>query len=592
MNIFVKEGRIIIPAADAMDRFGKKAKPGMMGQTMKEVIPGITWDSLRHVWKVYATPGNILHINVIFGVDLESPIGDYKGMMSAFPFKTEPRKHQREALETCGFREYFAYFMEPGLGKTKVAVDDMQIINRNNKVDDVLVTCPKSIIGTWLRELQTHGYWESWEICYWNNDVGTPRMEVVYRPHPDDPITMRWFIVSIDSLQDGSAGWRAAYQFAMCTCNGAMLVDESTTIKNIESKRTNQAMILGSHMKYRRILSGTPIANTPLDYFAQMSYLDPYIFHGWSFSAFKGHYAITGGYKQREIYGYTNQDELAAIVSEHSIIKTKDECLDLPPRVYQIREITLSKKSWKAYDAIVNDSMVEFEQTIKSGTTITVDMVTKKIIKLRQLTGGWMLADTDENKNKEVIYVGDEKLTDLMGVMEECRSVKVIVWCQFVHEIHAVYEAMEKAGFTPIKYYGKMTTDERIKAENRFERGDANVAVIQNDTGSMGLTLNAASVAYIYSNPSYPLPRVQLEDRNYRDGQTKSVTIIDALVMGTVDEAQYHSLMDRKTFNSQISDAIKSKDFSTLKGVFYPKKLGQDWKAEKGKEEREQTTER
>lgn len=584
MSILVKEGRIIIPTADVMDRFGKKAKPGMVGQAVKEAIPGITWDSLRRVWKIHATPNNVILINKLFKINLDSPVGDYKGMVSAFAFKTEPRKHQHEALEVCGFREYFAYFMEPGLGKTKVCIDDMQIINRNGKVDDVIVACPKSIIGTWLRELKTHGYWESWEICVWNSDASTSRLDVIHKPANGDPITMRWMIISIDSLQDGSAGWRAAYQFAMCTCNGAMIIDESTTIKNMESKRTNQAMILGSHMKYRRILTGTPIANTPLDYFAQMSFLDPYIFHGWSYSAFKGHYAITGGYKQREIYGYTNQDELAAIVSAHSIVKTKDECLDLPPRMYQIREITLSKKSWKAYDAVVNDSMIEFEQTIKSGSTVTVDMVTKKIIKLRQLTGGWLLADADENKNKEVVTVGDEKLTDLMGLMEECRSIKVIIWCQFVHEIHAIYDAMGKAGFIPIKYYGKMTTAERMQAENDFERGGANVAIIQNDTGSMGLTLNAASISYIYSNPSYPLPRVQLEDRNYRDGQTKSVTIIDALVMGTVDEAQYHSLMDRKTFNSQISDAIKSKDFSTLKGVFYPKKLGQDWKATKDRD--------
>jgi SNF2 family DNA or RNA helicase len=577
MNIFIKEGRIHIPAADVMARFGRNAKPGMVGPVFKEALPGVSWSSLRQIWNIFATPDNVAMVNKIFKIDLTSPISDLKDLISTFPFKTKPRAHQLEALEACGCREYFAYFMEPGLGKTKTGIDDMQILNHNGKVDDVLVTCPKSIIGTWLRELHNHGHYRSWRVGYWDNDSGTPRLKIIYEPHKDEPVTMRWFIISIDSLLDGTAGWRAAYQFTMCTCNGAMMVDESTTIKNIEAKRTNQAMILGNHMRYRRILSGSPIANTPLDYFAQMTYLDPYIFHGWSYKAFRDHYAITGGYKQREIYGYCNQDELANIVAQHSIIKTKDECLDLPPRIYQIREITLTKQSKKAYDAMVNNLTSECEQILNSGVKLTVDTVTKKIMKLRQLVGGWVLGDMKENKTQDLIKIGAEKFTDLMDFMEECKAIKTIIWCQFTHEIHAIYEAMQSAGFHPVKYHGAMKTKERIDAENEFERGGANVAIIQNDTGAMGLTLNAASISYIYSNPSYPLPRIQLEERNYRDGQTKSTTIIDALVMGTVDEALYHSLMDRKTFNSKISDAIKSKDFSKLKGIFYPKKLGQGW---------------
>lgn len=583
--ITMDKGKIYIPVADIIKVM--KPKAGELKDKLHSVLPGAQYDSKRGCWYIFASPDAVRVVNRYFGVLLEPPASTYKSTISSFPFVTKPREHQMEALETCAGREYFAYFMEPGLGKTKVAIDDYQILNQSGKVSDVLVTSPKSVMGTWVRQLHDHGHWKQWAIYRWNNDVKTPRVDCIYSPQDEEDISMRWFIMGIDSILADSRGWRAAWQFMMRSIQCGMIVDESTTIKNITTQRTIQAMTLGEQARYRRILSGSPIANTPLDYYSQMVYLDESIFYGWSYSAFRGHYAITGGYKQREIYGYTNQDELAAIVAQHSIIKTKAECLDLPPRVFQIREITLSKATWKMYDAIVNDTIYDLEETKKSGIKVTVDMVTKKLMKLRQLTGGQILGDVEDDGSKPVIPVGKEKMSDLLEFMDECRAVKTIVWCQFTHEIDIVAKALSDAGFVVVKYDGRMNSRQRDKAEDDFERGGANVAVIQNDTGGMGLTLNAASVCFIYSNPSYPLPRIQLTERNYRDGQTKSTTVVDTIAVGTIDQTLYDSLMSKMSINDAISTAVKSGDFSTLKGVLYPKKMGEGWKG-KPLEEREE----
>lgn len=575
----IDNGRVTFTTHTALIKI--KAKAGGLRPILEDKFPGIQWNGAKKVWWLPANSDNVAKVNRVFNTALKPVDGVIKSQISMFPFKTKPRGHQFAALEACGSREAFAYFMDPGLGKTKVAIDDMMILNHGGKVTDVIITCSKSITGTWLREIATHGHYEQWEIYRWNNDGSKPFVEGIHNP-AEGEVTMRWFIINIDAIQDGTQGWRAAQAFVTRSINCAMIIDESTIIKNIEAKRTTQAHILGGWCKYRRILTGTPIANTPLDFYAQLVFLDESIFHGWSFYAYKSHYAITGGYKQREIYGYTNQDELAAIVGAHSFRATKADCLDLPPRVFETREITLSKKTWKVYDQIVNETMLSLSEE----KVLTADMVTKKIIKLRQLMGGWVLEDKDPdqpNKPRTAYPLCTEKLEDFKDLMCECRGSKVIVWCQFVHEIHYLKDVLEAMKFNVVKYHGTMKSKERDAAEREFEHGKAEVILVQNDTGSMGLTLNAASVAIAYSNPVYLLNRSQLTERNYRDGQTKSTTFFDLVCVGTIDQSNYETLIDKMDLSEAIMKASAGHKVSmdAIKGILYPKRTAGGWKGDK-----------
>lgn len=575
----IQNGRVEFSTHTALLKV--KAKPGGLKPVLEDKFPGIQWNGKDKVWWLPASQENVSRINKVFNTGLKPVDVLVKSRISMFPFKTTPRSYQLAALEACGCREAFAYFMDPGLGKTKVAIDDMMILNQDGKVSDVIITCPKSITGTWLREIATHGHYEQWEIYRWNNDGHKPFVECIHNPEHGEP-TMRWFIINIDALQADTQGWRAAYGFVTRSIQCAMIIDESTIIKNIEAKRTTQAHILGSMCKYRRILTGTPIANTPLDFYAQLMFLDESIFYGWSFCAFKSHFAITGGYKQREIYGYTNQEELARIVGAHSFRATKADNLDLPPRVFEVREISLSKKTWKIYDQIVNDTLIELSEE----KHLTADMVTKKIMKLRQLMGGWVLEDKDkENPNAARLahLMCTEKLEDFKDLMAECRGGKIIVWCQFTHEIHNLYDLLIGMDFKVVKYHGDMNSKQRDAAENAFERGSAEVFLVQNDTGSMGLTLNAASVSIAYSNPVYMLNRSQLIDRNYRVGQTKSTTFFDLVCMGTVDQTNYEVLMDKMDLSEAIMKASAGNKISmeAIQGILYPKRTAGGWRGGK-----------
>jgi SNF2 family DNA or RNA helicase len=536
-EVKLEGGRLLIPTQLVLD----KLKPGVgrVREVMASHFPGVRYKP--GYWVTFANPTCIVTCNILFGTAFASQ--EYDTSKISFPFKMPPRRHQLQALAASRGKKGFAYFMEPGLGKTKVTIDEAMILHRDGEVDSVAVFCPKSVIPVWLREIRKHGYSDDWSIQYWNSDASPSRIQVIHGPARPQ---MYWLIVGVESsiFPKTSA---VIERFLCCSSKTMVVYDESTTIKNPDAKRSVAAWKFRTMAEYRRILTGTPLADgNPMDFYSQMTFLDPEIFSGMSFRSYQHHYAIMGGFKNRDILGYQNQGELASIIAEYSYTARMKDCLDLPPQTFQTREIELTPANLRNYRAIVNEVLIQVAER-----TMTIDMMGTKIMKLRQLCGGAILDDEGT-----VIPVGTEKLDDLMAMMAEHGSAQVIVWCVFVHEIHAIHDRMTKAGYTCVEYYGATKIEERGRIEEDFEKGKIQVAVIQVDTGSLGLTLNAAAISYFYSNPRYLLPRIQAECRNFRDGQTKPTFVIDAFIKGTVDETIYKDIQRKRDFSETFMGAL------------------------------------
>lgn len=457
-------------------------------------------------------------------------------------------KHQLKAVEQCGGREYFAYFMEPGLGKTLTVIDEVPSL----PINTVVVICPKSIVSVWAEEIIKFAPTDGVKVWTGKDFEGTTNDSI------------QWWIVNIDAVnrtKTSHTGYDRVYNILHLS-KSMVVVDESTIVKNVDAKRTKAVTALGALAKYRRILTGTPIANTPLDIYAQMRFLSKDIFpYSKNFFAFRAKYAVMGGFQMRQVMGYKNLEQMAAIVAEHSFRATKEECLDLPPRTTQIREVGLSTTTWKAYRALVDELAIEF-----AGTEMSIDIAVVKMMKLRQLTGGWM-KDAEGNVHR----VGTEKLNELGHLLDECNGQKVIIWCQFTHEILALQELYPQARV----YHGAMNPKARDEARHAFEDGDCPIIIIQNDTGGMGLTLNAATVSIFYSNPIYPLPKEQARARNYRKGQTKPITEYELIVKGSIDQTIYNAIVNKTSLAEAITD---NKD---IREALIPKLRKIDWKSPK-----------
>ena len=146
--------------------------------------------------------------------------------------------------------------------------------------------------------------------------------------------------------------WREGIIEALMDWKPDMVIaDESQRIKTHDAQQSKAMHRLGDVAKYKLILSGTPVQNNAIDIFSQYRFLDPTVF-GMNYYAFRGRYAIMGGFSNRQIVGYKDLDEL--IRKEHSIAYrvTKEEALDLPEQTFITRNIRMDTKDKNLYDQI------------------------------------------------------------------------------------------------------------------------------------------------------------------------------------------------------------------------------------------------
>jgi hypothetical protein len=530
-------------------RAGKILIPGPMIATreLKDKL-GAHWFRQQRCWALYATQRTVNMVNDTFpGTGLEW-VQQYPAQAIHFPFKTEPKSYQLEALSAGLGRAEFAYLMDPGLGKTKVVVDEAQILARDRRLNSVMVVCPKNAMGVWTDQIHKHGWSDDWSIEVWN------------RPdlRQDGP-GLKWSVINKDALVAArrdpkdprvmSEGLRWADE--RMTAGGAtmLVIDESTDIAGPESLRTEAVLWLRRLSNYRRALNGTFIADKPLDAYSQLYFLDPQIVYGWSFQAYKSHFCHMGGFEVRgrpvQILGYRNLDELAAMIDSVAYKKTKDDVIGLPDKTYEKWPVVLKDRAKKAYNDIISNLTTELDNNL-----ITADMVITKAIKLRQITGGSVIDDTGS-----VLSVGTEKLDALLAAARQAGSAQFLVWCAFRHEVTAVYNALGEAGFSVEQYHGDISGAGRDAIIRIFESGMAQALILQNDAGFRAITLNAASYAFIFSNPNKLDVRIQLEDRCHRQGQSKNVTYIDFIVEGSFDEVLLDSLKAKKDVADYIMAA-------------------------------------
>jgi len=452
-----------------------------------------------------------------------------------YPFKTQPFEHQLQALACSWDKESFAYFMEMGTGKSKVILDNIALLWDAGKIDGALIIAPKGVYMNWYNKeipehLPDHVAKQS-RIAYWRSGPSEKEkalMERLFTPNDD----LNIFLMNVEALST-PRGVRVAERFLLG--HKAMIaVDESTTIKSPKAERSKSIVKLGAHAEYRRIATGSPVTKNPLDLFQQCAFLDWKLLGFSSFYSFRSRYAvtkeqITGGRKFIQVVAFRNTEELATRVKKFSFRKTKDECLDLPDKIYTKRDVELTDEQRKAYNEMRTNAIT----SLGSGVA-TVTVVITQLLRLHQIVCGYI--NTDDGYE---VPLKSRRLEALMETLEECEG-KVIIWANYRFNLKEIHRRIsdEYGPDSVVTYYGDTTDKERDRAKVDFQNPDSPVRffVGNTQTGGYGITLTEASTVIYYSN-NYDLEkRLQSEDRAHRFGQTKNVLYIDLVTPDTVDE--------------------------------------------------------
>jgi SNF2 family DNA or RNA helicase len=313
-----------------------------------------------------------------------------------------------------------------------------------------------------------------------------------------------------------------------------MAIDESTTIKSPTARRTKNVLKLRNYAKYRRILTGSPVTKSPLDLYTQCYFLDPYYLDFTSYYTFRNRYASmvdrnVGSHSFKLVTGYVRLDELNNKLNNFSYRVLKEDCLDLPDKIYMKRFVMMTPEQTKLYEEMKKHALAELDGKMTSAASALAQMV-----RLHQITCGHLATD-----DGEVTQIKNNRINELLDVIEETNG-KIIIWAIYRHDIQKIEETLaERYGKESVKsFYGDTADSDRQDIVNAFQDRESDLRFFVGNprTGGYGLTLTASHTVVYYSN-SYDLEiRLQSEDRAHRIGQKEKVTYVDLISEKTVDE--------------------------------------------------------
>ena len=466
-----------------------------------------------------------------------------------YKFKTKPYAHQLKALELSWEKPYFAYFMEMGTGKSKVLIDNIAMLYDAGKINGVLIIAPKGVYKNWYdSEIPTHlpDHVEHTSILWQSmiNKKQQTELDKLFVPEED----LHILIMNVEAFST-KKGVEFAAKFLRCH-RTMMAIDESTTIKNPDAKRTKHICALGEHAGYKRILTGSPVTKSPLDLYKQCEFLKKELLGHSSYYTFRTRYAVMktanfGGRSVQIVTGYQHLPELSEKIKPFSYRVLKDDCLDLPEKTYIKRLVTLTPDQKKIYLQMKNLALAQMD-----GKMMTTATVMTQLMRLQQITCGHFTAD-----DGTVQDLDSNRISELMNLLEEVEG-KIVIWAHWQRDVNRIIqEIIKKYGENSfVDYYGPTPMSERQENIKKFQDPNSPVRffVGTTQTGGYGITLTAASTMIYYSNGYDLEKRQQSEARIDRIGQKYPMTYIDIYCEDTVDARIVKALKKKVNIASQI----------------------------------------
>ena len=466
-------------------------------------------------------------------------------------FKTEPMKHQYEVLKDTFHKRAFAVLWEMGAGKTKLAVDTAGMLKAKGWINGMLVVAPKGCYAIWIDEVETHmsskvGY----RMALWMSGAGKKYMSVIdsmLDPSGDLDI----LVMNIEALRSKKA--RDIAEKFVKKHDTLMIIDESTAIKNPKALQTKACVALGKMATYRRIMTGTPITQSPLDVYSQFEYLQHGILGFTSYFSFRAEYAKMvkvqmNGKQVNLVKGFRNLDDLQKRIAPHSSRITKEQCLDLPPKTFSVEHVDLTKEQQVAYK-----TMQETCLAIVDDEMITVASALTALAKLQQIVCGHLI-----DENGVAHDLPNNRVDACIDVLER-HGGKAIIWCNFIKDVENVSTALTTrfGEGSHVLYYGHTDTQDRRLACERLQKDDSCRWMIATSAAAKGLTLTAANLNVYYSHSFNLETYLQSQDRTHRRGQNLSVHNVSLVCKGTVDDKIVQALNAKKDIAGMVVGDIK-----------------------------------
>jgi len=426
-------------------------------------------------------------------------------------FKGKLRPYQKAGYDWMRFLNEYNFggclADDMGLGKTVQTLALLASQKEQKITSPSLLIMPTSLIYNWEKEAEK--FTPNLKILTY---TGTNRDKNTEQFSKYDIVLTSYGIVRIDI--DLLKNHRFNY----------IVLDESQVIKNPSSNITNAVMQLNS--RHRLVLTGTPLENSTMDLWSQMTFINPGILGNQH--AFRNEFQIpiekkADGDKLKKLY---------AIIKPFMLRRHKSQvATELPPKIEAIHYAQMTELQEIEYE----EAKTYYRNTIlnhieKEGISKSQIMVLQGLTKLRQL------ANHPRLSNKE--YEGDSgKLNDVIQKLETIleEGHKVLIFSQFVKHLDLFREYLDKESRS-YAYLDGGTHDRQAQVELFQNDPDVKIFLISLKAGGLGLNLTAADYVFILDPWWNPAIEAQAVDRAHRIGQVNTVFTYKFITKNTVEE--------------------------------------------------------
>lgn len=469
-----------------------------------------------------------------------------------------------------------------GCAKTATCLEEALRLHKADKIDSLFVLAPNGVHENWRTDeivkhwservrarVHVHQWSSSKSAKCWTltpNDAKQTGVRWHYlsakqaMTHKDLSVVL----MSYDSLMTEGGG---SFARALLRDRRCMLVaDESHAIKTPGARRTKRCIGWSQKAVYRRILTGTLVAETPFDVYTQLRFLDPYAWHDLGIAnhlAFKTFFGIWStqynrvkGGTYQQLVEYRHLDLLNKIVLRYCTRYTKSEVLShLPPKLYSKRYYTLTDDQRRLYKQLRD----EFFADLPNGAMLSAPLGITRLLRLQQVCSGYLPSDDDPYPKP--IGGKNPRVELLLSVVEELCGKKAIVWARYQADIDQILAKCREKKISAVRYDGRCTEEQASAAKQAWKHGDAQLFVANPAKGGQGITLTEADTMIYYNNSFSLMERRQSEDRFHRPGMGENpVQIIDlcariphaAELNNTVDDYIVHVLRTKDEIASLV----------------------------------------
>ena len=431
--------------------------------------------------------------------------------------KKEAFPYQAQAVMAIRDLPYSAIFHEQGLGKTKIAVDLMLYWLKEKGLDTVLVVTKKQLVANWVGELSEHTFLHP-------RVLGPDKQKNFFVLNS----LARVVVANFETLSTD----KKRIELFLRSRDVGIIVDESTKLKNPESRLARDFFDLAPLFKVRTIMTGTPVANRPYDIWAQVYFLDMGKSLGTDFAAFKQATDLRNEFAQDSVGSNAFEQAVAGIydrIREFSVRETKKTAgIVLPDKVYKTISADMAPIQKAMYNRIIRDLEVE---VVRAGASVVDDEheALKRLLRLIQVASCPRLLDESytETPCKEVLL--DQLLSDIVAAGDKC-----IVWSSFIENVD--YFTRKFSSYSPKKIHGRLPIEVRNRAVSAFKNDEAcKILFATPQAAKEGLTLTVANHVVFYDRGFNLDDYLQAQDRIHRISQKKICHVYNLMANNSID---------------------------------------------------------